>query len=346
MKAKRKSDARKLDHETLEVLRKRTVEQVLSGESPEILARAIGVNPATVYRWLQLYHYGGWDALKAKPVPGRPPKLSADQMAWIAKTVRGNDPRQLCFPFALWTLGIIREVIRDRFAINLSEVTVGRIMRTLGFSPQRPLYRAYQQDPELVERWRTEEYPKIKKKAKRANALVFFADESSVRSDYHSGHTWAPRGETPVVSATGSRFSVNMISAISPSGKFFFKVHDGTVNSEVFRSFIEDLLDSIPSDKKVYLIVDGHPAHRGKIVREYLRQLKGRVTLYLLPPYSPELNPDEHVWSLVKREIAAQPVSKKADLFELAKSILAKLQESIDKLLAIFCDPKCAYASN
>jgi len=210
MECKRKIDGRKLDRRAKEALRLRVIEQVRSGASPETLARVLDINPRTVYRWLAKFHYGGKDALKAKPIPGRPPKLSGEQMSWIASTVREKNPLQLQFPYALWTLAMIRELIRTRFNVRLSEVSVGRVMRTLGFTPQRPLHRAYQQDPVLVEKWRTEEYPKIQKQAKKEKALIFFADESGIRSDYHKGHTWAPEGKTPVVEATGARFSLNI----------------------------------------------------------------------------------------------------------------------------------------
>ena len=133
-----------------------TVQRILDGENPEELAEALALNRTTIYRWLNRYHYGGWEALKAKPVPGRPPKLSSEQIACLSKTIREKNPLQSNFPFALWTLGMIRELIRKRFQVNLTEVSVGRSMRTLGFTPQRPLSRAYEQNPVLVERWKTD----------------------------------------------------------------------------------------------------------------------------------------------------------------------------------------------
>ena len=105
-------------------------------------------------------------------------------MARLAKIVRDKDPRQLQFDYALWTLALLREVIRRQFKVSLSEVSVGRLMKRLGFTPQRPLYRAWQQDAALVERWQTEDYPRIAARAKRERALIFFADESGVRSDH------------------------------------------------------------------------------------------------------------------------------------------------------------------
>src|ERR671930_1038976 len=200
----REDDGRKLDHKTLEQLRIRAVRQIEQGAHPEDVAAALGMTRAAVYAWLAKYREGGLDALKARPVPGRPPRLSGPQLQRIFTLVVGNDPRQLRFAFALWTRAMVRELIRREFGVALSEVSVGRLLRKLGLSPQRPLYRAYQQNPEAVARWKAETYPAIRAEAARVGATVYFVDEAGVRSDYHAGTTWAPVGRTPVVAAQGS----------------------------------------------------------------------------------------------------------------------------------------------
>jgi len=131
----------------------------------------------------------------------------------------GNDPRQLQFAFALWTRPIIRELIRREFDVRLSEVSVGRLLRKLGLSPQRPLYRADQQNPQAVARWKAETYPQLRAEAAQVGATIYFADEAGVRSDDHAGTTWAPVGRTPMVASTGDRFGINLISAVSAKGK-------------------------------------------------------------------------------------------------------------------------------
>jgi transposase len=188
----RDDDGRKLDHKTLEQLRIRTVRQIEQGAHPEEIAAALGMTRAAVYGWLAKYREGGLEALKARPVPGRPPKLSGAQLQRIYTLVVGNDPRQLQFVFALWTRAMIRELIRREFAVRLSEVSVGRLLRKLGLSPQRPLYRAYQQNPEAVARWKAETYPAIRAEAAQVGATIYFADEAGVRSDFHAGTTWPP----------------------------------------------------------------------------------------------------------------------------------------------------------
>ena len=343
MKCKRAFDGRQLDHKTLEALRIRTVQQIVEGASPEKLAKALDLNPSTLYRWVAKYHYGGQEALKAKPVPGRPPKLSGEQMSWIATTVREKNPLQLKFPYALWTLGMVRELIRSRWGVRLSEVSVGRLMRTLGFTPQRPLHRAYQQDPVLVERWRAEEYPKIQQRAKREGALVFFADEAGIRSDYHKGHTWAPQGKTPVVEATGARFSLNRLSALRATGQFRFMVHEGTATAETFCAFLKRLAEGVA--QKIFLVVDGHSIHRAKKVERLLAELNGKITLFFLPAYSPQLNPDELVWANVKQRVGQQLIESAADLKARVISALRSLQRLPDKVKSFFQTPSCQYAA-
>ena len=293
----RDDDGRKLDHKTLEQLRIRAVGQIEQGAHPEDVAQVLGMTRAAVYSWLAKYREGGLEALRAKPVPGRPPSLSGAQLARLYGLVVGNDPRQLRFVFALWTRAMIRELIRREFGVRLSEVSVGRLLRKLGLSPQRPLYRAYQQNPEAVARWKAEEYPAIRANAAEVGATIYFTDEAGVRSDYHAGTTWAPVGRTPVVAATGDRFSVNLISAVSAKGALRFAAYEGNLNAVVFLDFCRRLLADTTGP--VFLVLDGHPVHRSNAVKAFAAASGGRLRLCFLPGYSPELNPDEWVWKHV-----------------------------------------------
>lgn len=338
----RENDGRKLDHKTLEVLRLRAVDQVEAGAHPEDVAEALGLARGTVYMWLAKYREGGKDALRAKPVPGRPPRLSGDQLRRLYTLIVGADPRQLEFGFALWTREMVRELIRREFRVGLSAVSVGRLLRKLGLSPQRPLYRAYQQDPEAVERWKSETYPRIRAQAAAEGATVYFADEAGIRSDYHAGTTWAPVGRTPVVKATGARFSVNMVSAVTAKGALRFAVYDEKFTAKTFIDFCKRLLHD--TDGPVYLIVDGHPTHRARAVTEFVASTGGRLKLFLLPGYSPELNPDEWVWKNVKHDrIARAGVTSKDDLKAKAVGALRRLQKLPHMVRGFFADPHLRY---
>lgn len=338
----RGNDGRKLDHQTLEALRMRAVDQVAAGAHPEDVADVLGLHRKTVYGWLARYREGGKEALRAKPVPGRPRKLLGPQIARLYGLIVGRDPRQLSFAFALWTREMVRQVIRREFGVALSVVSVGRLLRTMGLSPQRPLHRAYQQNPEAVARWKDEEFPAIRAAAKTTGATIYFADEAGIRSDYHSGTTWAPVGRTPVVPNTGARFSINMLSAVSAQGALRFMVHEGTVNADVFVDFCKRLLRD--TDGPVYLVVDGHPAHRAKATTKFVASTDGRLTLVFLPGYSPELNPDEWVWKNVKHDrIGKTGVTSKADLKTKAIGALRRLQKLPALVRAFFADPHLRY---
>ncbi|WP_066459948.1 IS630 family transposase, partial [Castellaniella caeni] len=320
MKCKRDSDGRALDHHTLQVMRQQAVKAVRDGQSVRSVAAAYGLNERSVFRWLARFADGGQNALLAKPVPGRPSKVTPEQMAWIARAVRENTPQQLKFEFGLWTLALISHLIEREFGTRLAVSTVHRIMKVLGFTAQKPLYQAWQQDPVLVGEWETKTFPALRAEAKRLGALIYFADESGIRSDYHTGTTWAPKGQTPVVAATGRRFSLNMLSAVGTSGDFRFMLHDGSVNATVFLTFLKRLM--IGATRPIFLIVDGHSIHKAKMVKDYVASLDGMLRLYYLPPYAPQLNPDEVVWAHVKRAVSGQLVQSKEQMRKLALGAL------------------------
>ena len=341
----RDNDGRKLDHKTLEVLRLRAVDQVAAGVHPEDVADTLGMHRKTVYGWVAKLREGGRDALKAKAVPGRPGKLDGAQLGRIYRLVTGSDPRQLKFEFALWTRDMIRELIRREFGVALSAVSVGRMLKTMGLSPPKPLYRAWQADPEAVAAWKATEYPKIAAEAKKVGATVYFADEASVRSDYHAGTTWAPIGKTPVVKTTGARFSVNMISAVTARGALRFSIINGTLTAPKFIDFCKRLLHDAPGP--VFLILDGHPVHRSKAVKAYAESTAGRLRLFRIPAYSPQLNPDEWVWKNVKHDRVGKAGVSGPDQFKaLAVTALRRLQRMPSIVRGFFADPNLSYITN
>lgn len=339
----RDTDGRKLDHKTLETIRVRAVKQIEAGARVEDVAAALDLNRSTIFAWMASYRAGGVEALRAKPVPGRAPKMSAAQMRELYGLIVGSDPRQYHLGFALWTRDLVRQLIWTRFRVRLSAVSVGRLLRTLGMSPQRPVHRASQQDPERVRRWREEDYPTLRDQAAQAGATIYFADEAGLRSDYHSGTTWAPVAQTPVVSSTGARFSVNMISAVTPQGRLRFSTFTGTMVADTFIAFCRRLLADDPNP--VFLIVDGHPVHRSRAVKAFVESTDGRLRLFFLPPYSPELNPDEWVWKNVKHDrVGRSGVRTAEELRRKAENALRRLQRLPGLVCAFFLDPRIRYA--
>jgi len=336
-------DGRRLDHKTREKLRIRAVKLVEQGQSPEQVVRALGFHRSCIYEWLAKYREGGTEALKTKTISGRPKKLQGQQIKKIFDIVTSKNPLQLKFEFALWTRDMVRDLIWCQFRAKLSLVSVGRLLKKLGLTPQRPLHRAYQQDPERVQQWLESEFPKIKAMAREAAADIYFGDEASVRSDYHSGTTWALKGQTPVVESTGARFSVNMISAISPRGLLRFMTIDGKLTADKFVDFLKRLIHN--AENPIFLIVDGHPTHKAAKVRKFVESTEGKLRLFILPPYSPELNPSELVWNNLKNHrVGRKTITGPDDLKHKVMSGLRSLQKIPAKIIGFFHEKHTRYA--
>lgn len=218
-------------------------------------------------------------------------------------------------------------------------------MAQLGLTCLKALWRAYQQDGSRVLQRLKSEYPRIRARVGREKAEIFFEDESGVRSDFHSGSTWAVRGKTPVVRVTGQRFNLSMISAIGPRGPLRHMVVQGRVGARVFITFLKRLMHA--QRRPVFLIVDGHPAHRAKIVKAFVESLEGKLRLSFLPPYSPELYPDELVWNDVKNNVVGRSkLDGPKDLHRAVVGRLGFLQKRPDRVRSHFRAPDTRYAAH
>ena len=339
----KQSDGRKLNRKTLEEIRIRALDRIRAGESPEDLAKTLGFNRTTVYRWIARFSANGKEGLKARKAPGKPATLTPFQLRKLFYVLVDKNPVQLRFPFALWTCELVGEFIQREFNIVLHRTTVNRILAKLGFSFQRPLQRAYEQDMSLVKAWKKQEFPRIQALAKKQNAEIFFQDETGIRSDETVGRTWGRIGKTPVVRTTGKRFSLNVISAVSPGGTLRFMVLRENFNGKRFVDFLKRMLHG--AKRKIFLVVDGHPAHRSGEVKEFLKSEEGRIQLFFLPPYSPELNPDELVWSSLKGKIRKSSLAGPNDLAEKVFSHMTHLQKSPTKVRAFFQEENVRYAA-
>jgi transposase len=287
-------DARSLPSDAQAELRRTAVRLVGEGRSKSAVAGLLGVARETVSRWVSAHAHGGDRALDARRRGrrGGHTKLTESQQLRIAKVVAGKNPDQLKLPGFLWTRALVAELIARELDIEVGHDTVGRYLRAWGFSPQKPMRRAYEQSDEAVRRWLEETYPTIVKRAYRERAEILWADESGLRSDHTAGRTWAPVGKTPVTKGTGKRFKANMIAAISNAGTLRFRVFDEKFTGPVFLDFLKRLVKDAKG-RKIMLILDGHPAHRARIVRDWAAANADLIELHFLPGYSPELNPAE-----------------------------------------------------
>ena len=247
-------------------------------------------------------------------------------MSWLYDAVTMGDPRQHQFEFCLWTLGIIRSLLKKRHGIELSKSAVSRLLRHLGLSPQRPIYRCYKQDPKQIEKYLNKTFPELVKIAKKRGAEIYFVDEAAVRSDSHRGTTWGKLGQTPVVADGGGRFGLKLISAVSPRGDMRFGFIEDRMNSAKFIDFLKKLRKD--AGRPVIVIADNASYHVSKSVTEFAIEPDNEVWVETLPAYAPELNPDEQVWNQAKRYLAKQFIETKEGMKRQMKNILLSIQKS------------------
>jgi transposase len=337
----KKADGRKLSHEALEHLRIHAVKSVVQqGKSPERVIESIGFGRTVIYDWLKKYKEGGWKALKSKTAKGRDPLITQAEEKKLERWLK-KDPRQLHFDFGLWALVSVQELIERKLGKVVSITTTWRVLERIGYTCQKPLYRAYEQNPEAVEEWINEEYPKIKKEAKKEKRTILFGDESGFRSTGSKGTTWAKKGKRPVVKKTGKRYGVNSISAISPQGHFRFCLYEGGFNGKVYIDFLKKLEATI--EGKITLIVDRHPVHLQKKVKQFIESTNGKIKVYYLPSYSPELNPDEQVWNHAKPLVHKRFPKSKKEFIAKVRSTLHSLQKQLSLIQSFFSHPDVRY---
>jgi transposase len=342
-----KRDGRAHDRKTQEAIRMMAVERIREGESVASVMGSYGLCRTTGYKWLAKTQGRGRGlrSLAARRGTGRPAKLSPKQKRQVFRWVNGKNPLQYGFDFGLWTRAIVRELIAEQFGVKLGVTSVGTLLAELNLTAQKPLQRAYQRDPEAVERWQRETYPALVSRAKREQAEIAFWDESGFRADAVHGKTWAARGKTPVVNRPGQRQGISAASAVTSKGAFWFATYSGGLSGELFVVLLKQLM--YRRKKPLHLVVDGLPAHKKKVVKEYVVSTDGRLTLHFLPGYAPDLNPDELVWSHVKRTgVARRPLQKGERLQQRVHAQLQAIAEQPRLVRSFFKHPSVAYISD
>jgi transposase len=342
-----KQNTRKLSRSAVEANRKQVVRVVTDeGMRQKEAARLFGVTPESVCAWMKAYRNGGEKALRNKPL-GRPKgqKLTEVQAAGVRKSVIGRCPDHLRLPGFLWTRELVGAMIERRHGISLSRWTVGRYMKAWGLTVQKPMRRALECNPAKVRYWLQTKYPAIKAQARAEGASIWWGDESGLRSDHQTGTTWGEKGRTPVVKKTGKRFGCNMISAVTNHGDLRFMVFEKRFTTPVFLDFLERLVKS-ESGRKVYLIVDRHSVHRSRAVERWLEQHANKLSLFHLPPYSPELNPDELLNQDLKNNARRrQRATNRGEMMAAVRSFMRSRQRTPAKVMRYFEAENVAYAA-
>ena len=321
---------------------KRVVED---GEAPSEVIRSLGLYRTSIYRWLRKYDDRGLEALAEKIAQGPEPKLTEKQRLRVKKWILGRDPRQYGFDFGLWSRRIVQALIQEKMGVELGITAVGRLLASLNITPQKPLRRAYERDPQAVEQWQKETYPKLKRRAKRLGAMIFFLDEAGFQSDPPLGRTYGLKGKTPEVRTSGQRQSINVISAVNARGEFWAATYTGKLDAEAFVAFLQNFMKGRRS--RVFLVVDGHPAHKANTVKGLIQSMKGRLELHFLPPYAPDLNPDEFVWSYMKgKGVSKKPLKKNESMRQRVEEDLAAIQSNRSLVRSFFGAESVAYAAD
>ena len=348
----RRMDARRLSPDAQEDLRRRVVYAVREdGMSEAQAARTFGVCRQSVAAWTGRVESEGVRALAARkrgPKPGGRKLGDAGSERAVVRAIRGGCPDQMLLPFALWSRAAVVALIEKRTRRSVSLSTAGRYLRRWGMTPQKPMRRAYERDPAAVAAWRKEQYPAIRRRAKEENALILWGDEMGLRSDDPVGRSYAPRGKTPVVDATGKRFGCNMISAIGNLGQLWFMVFAGQLDAKLFTEFLARLLRAGRA-RRLFLIVDSHPAHKAAKVRRWLDEKpasrSGRLELFFLPGYSPELNPDECLNQDTKQAMKNHRPRHQGELIGNVRGHLRRRQKQPQVVRRFFQEKHVRYAA-
>lgn len=339
-------DRKRPTQEEQALLRQKAVDMVLAGVKQVQVARLLGIHKDTVSRCVVRARTEGKSSLGAKKRGGRKPcRLTAQQSRWIRKAVEEKHPEQLKLPFALWTREAIAALIQQKYALKLPLRTLTDYLRRWGFTPQKPARQAIEQKPQAVQAWLEKEYPAIEAKAKAENGLIYWEDEMGLRSDHQAGRSFSPKGKTPIVKVSGNRFRCNMISALTNRGQLAFSVFDGSFVTPVFLNFLQRLIQHAKG-RKVFLIADGHPVHRAKAVKEWVKNRLTLIELFYLPAYSPDRNPDELLNQELKATVykAGRPKNK-GDLKRKLQARLYSIQKQPHKIQAYFQKASVRYAT-
>ncbi len=343
----RTNDSRKLKLEALNERRRQVVECRKQGMTQKVVSALCGMSTVTIGKIDRLYEEGGWKAVEVIKA-GRPKAkgriLTSEQEREAQKVIADRTPDQLKLPYALWNREAVREMIQRRYDRKLSIRGVGNYLKRWGYTPQKPLHKAYEQRPEEVRKWKGERYPAIKARAAQEDAEIFWGDETGLRSDDVRGRSYSRRGHTPVVRVNHNRDGCSVISTVTNKGHMRWMVFKGALNARIFIDFLRRLIKD--SKRKIFLILDNLKVHHSGPVQDWVEEYYDRIELFYLPSYSPELNPVEVANADLKHAVTTHaPARKKGQLKLIASGHLRRLQRNPSRIISFFQKDTVRYAA-
>jgi transposase len=342
-----KKDARTLNQDAQEQLRRQAMRLIDQGKRQSEVARLLDVSQPTLSLWRHRFLKGGWAALRKRKrgrAVGTDRRLNREQEKEIQKTIVDHTPDQLKMTFALWSRHAVQQLIKDKFGVSYTLQGVGRLLKDWGFTPQRPAKRAIERNDEAVRKWKEEEYPQLSARAKAEKAELWWADETAAKPECHFRRSYSPKGRTPVIKQSAKRFHSSMISALNNQGKLEWMALKEAMNSEMFLTFLKQMIKY--RKRKIILIVDNLKVHHSHIVQDWVAANKERIELVFLPAYSPQINPDEYLNNGLKQALASRPPARdKGHLDAMVWVFMQLLSVAKKHVIAFFHHPEAAYAS-
>jgi len=342
-----RTDGRTLSVEALNERRRRAVKLRLKGMKLAEVSSVVELSQGTIISAMKSYRAGGWASVatgRRGRSLGDGRSLSAEQESRIRKLICDRTPDQLKMPYALWTRSAVSELIAKQYGVKLPVRTVGHYLKRWGFTPQKPIRKAYEQRPTEVKKWLEKDYPAIVERAKAEGAEIHWGDETGLRSDDVRGRSYAPRGQTPVVEVCSNRESLSLISAVTNQGKVRWMVFAAALNAKTLIRFFKRLIQD--AQRKVFLILDNLRVYHAIVVREWLATKSQKLEVFFLPSYSPELNPDECLNADLKQAVTSKaPARTKGQLKTATVGHLRKLSKSPERVKKYFHHQPVRYAA-
>jgi len=340
-------DMRSLSGPAREERRAQVIRLRKAGQTYDQIAQQTGLTKTGVFNICKRYAEGGSKAMKDAPAgrrSGQGRVLDLGQELLIRQLIADKMPDQLKMPYALWTRAAVGELIEQSFGIRLAVRTVGLYLSRWGFTPQKPMKKAYEQSPAAVKKWLENDYPAIAARAKAENASIHWGDESGLRSDDVRGRSYAPVGQTPVVRVPNKRHNLSIISTVTNKGEMRWKIFDGALNADILIDFLRRLIRD--AKQKIFLVLDNLKVHHAKPVKAWLEANKAYIEVFYLPSYSPELNPDEMANADLKQAVTKlAPARTKLQLVKATSSHLRSVQRQPERIRKYFEHEPVRYAA-